>query len=92
MGCRRAETFSRRIGNKVASHASKMQREDTKANWTSVKVAGLSKALRMDLDEVLVKADDVYHMRQRICHKWPRLATVRRSCTQDAGSPLQKDD
>lgn len=30
-----------------------------------VKVAGLSKAFKMDLDDVLVKAEDMYHITQR---------------------------
>ena len=31
-----------------------------------VRVAGLSKALRIDFEEVFVKAEDIYHMTQRI--------------------------
>lgn len=66
IGWRRAVTFSRRMGNTVASQAEKMQREETKANCTRVRVAGMLKALRMDLDEVFVRAEDVYHSKQRI--------------------------
>jgi hypothetical protein len=53
----------------VASHESSKQREDTKANCIKVSVAGLSRALRIDFDDVLVRAEDVYHMRQRICNE-----------------------
>lgn len=66
MGCFRAETFWRRRGNIEASHAATTQRDDTKANWTSVNVAGLSKALRMDFEDVLVKAEDAYHITHSI--------------------------
>lgn len=66
MGYLRAVTFVRRTGKRTASHARRMHSDDTKANWTSVRVAGLSKALRMDLEDVFVRAEDVYHARQRI--------------------------
>jgi len=57
-----------RIRGKVdASHENSIQYEETNANWTSVKVAGLSKAVRIDLDEVLVKAEDQYHIIQSAC-------------------------
>lgn len=49
------------------SQERKMQSEDTNANWISVSVAGMLKALRMDFDDVFVRADDVYHIKQRNC-------------------------
>lgn len=67
MGCRNADILVRRTGKMLASQERKMQSEDTKANWINVKVAGMSKALRMDFDDVLVRADEVYHMTQRTC-------------------------
>lgn len=39
----------------------------TRKNWTIVKLAGLSKALRIDLEEVFVNAEDMYHVTQRAC-------------------------
>jgi hypothetical protein len=33
-----------------------------------VSVAGLLKAFKMDFEEVLVKADDMYHMIHRVCN------------------------
>ena len=51
----------------VASHAMAMQSVETKANCTRVRVAGMLKALRIDFEEVLVKADDMYHAMQSIC-------------------------
>ena len=51
----------------LASQARIIHRDETKANWTSVRVAGISKALRIDLDDVLVRAEDVYHSKHSIC-------------------------
>ena len=62
----RAGTAVRSFGKIDASQDSKMQYEDTKANCISVRVAGLSKAVRIDLDEVLVRADDQYHITQSV--------------------------
>lgn len=66
MGCFRAVILVRSTGNTTASLARLRHRADTKANWTRVNVAGISNALRMDLDEVLVRADDVYHNKHKI--------------------------
>lgn len=74
MGWRSAVIFSLRIGNTVASHAMRIQSDDTKANCTSVRVAGILKALRIDFDDVFVSADDVYQSRHRICEKVSLLA------------------
>lgn len=65
MGCFSAEMRIRKLGKTVASLANVIHSEDTKANCTRVRVAGMSKTLRMDLDEVLVRAEEVYHSRQR---------------------------
>lgn len=43
-----------------------MQNEDTNANWTMVRVAGLSKAVRIDLEDVFVNAEDQYHITHNI--------------------------
>jgi hypothetical protein len=67
IGCRSAGTAARSRGNVEASHEKSMQYDETKANWTRVKVAGLSKAVRIALDEVLVRADDPYHIMQSAC-------------------------
>lgn len=66
IGCRNALILVPSTGKIVASHAKKMQSDDTKANWTRVRVAGILKALRIDFDDVFVSAEDVYHSRQRI--------------------------
>ena len=66
MGCLRAGMAVRTRGKVDASQEHRMQYEDTKANWTSVRVAGLSKAVKMDLDDVFVNAEDQYHIKQSI--------------------------
>lgn len=43
-----------------------MHHEETKANWMRVRVMGFGKTLRIDLEEVLVKAELMYQTRQRI--------------------------
>lgn len=43
-----------------------MQNDDTKANWTRVRVAGLSKAVRIDFEDVFVNAEDQYHITHNI--------------------------
>src|SRR5262245_58675269 len=50
-----------------ASHEKNRQYDATNANWTRVKVAGMSNALRMDFEDVFVRTDVVYHTMQRIC-------------------------
>ncbi len=54
------------IGKMVASHEKKMQKEATKANWISVSVAGFGNALRIALEDVFVRALDMYQIIQRI--------------------------
>jgi len=46
-----------------------MQNEDTNANWTMVRVAGLSNAVRIDLEDVFVNAEDQYHITHNIYSK-----------------------
>jgi hypothetical protein len=75
IGCLRAVIFVRKIGNKVAIHAINIHSDDTKANWTNVKVAGLSKAIKMDFEEVFVSADEAYHNRHRICVAQHQVST-----------------
>lgn len=48
-------------GTAVASQAKKRQKTKTKRNWMTVRVMGFGKALRMALEEVLVKAELKYH-------------------------------
>lgn len=48
------------------SQEKKRQRKATKKNCMRVRVAGLGKALRMDFEEVFVRALDMYHITQRI--------------------------
>ena len=67
IGCLRAVILVRKTGKRTASHAMKTHSDETKANWTRVSVAGLLKAMRIDFDEVFVRADEVYHSRHRIC-------------------------
>jgi hypothetical protein len=65
MACFKAGTAVFRFGKTEASHEKNMQYDATKANWMRVSVAGLSKAFKMDFEDVLVSADDVYHRTQR---------------------------
>lgn len=58
-----------RRGKMRASHAKKRHQPETKANCMIVSVIGLGKALSIDFEEVLVKAELKYQMRQRI---WDR--------------------
>jgi hypothetical protein len=63
IGCFKAVIFVLSTGNIDAIFASSIQRPDTKANCTKVKVAGMSNAFNIDFEDVLVSADDVYHSR-----------------------------
>ena len=54
------------IGKIVDSHEKHIQREETKANWIKVRVAGLGKAFRMAFEEVFVSALDKYQTIERI--------------------------
>ena len=55
-----------RDGQTVESHEKKTQYEATKPNWIRVRVAGLGKELRMDFEEVLVRALEKYQIKHRI--------------------------
>ena len=65
MPFRRAGIAVFRRGNRRASHARKRHQPETKANCMIVSVIGLGKALRMDLEDVLVKAELKYQTRHR---------------------------
>lgn len=65
-GCLKAGTEARILGKVDASQEESMQNEDTNANWTRVRVAGLLKAVRIDLEDVFVNAEDQYHMMHSI--------------------------
>lgn len=49
-----------------ASHDSNRHHDDTNANCMMVSVAGLSKAVNIVFDDVLVKAEDQYHMTHNV--------------------------
>jgi hypothetical protein len=49
------------------SEARTKHHDETEANWTIVKVAGFGNALRIDLEEVLVRAEVMYQTMQRTC-------------------------
>ncbi len=53
----------------VDSHEKRTQKNATKANCIKVRVAGFGKAFRMDLEEVFVRALEVYHIIQRVYSK-----------------------
>ena len=55
------------VGKIEDSQEKKMQKPDTNANCIRVRVAGLRKALRIDFEEVLVRALEKYQMIQRTC-------------------------
>jgi hypothetical protein len=55
-----------RAGNMEDSQEKRRQKKATKKNWMRVRVAGLGKAMRIDFDEVLVRALDVYHTTHKI--------------------------
>lgn len=65
IGCLRTVNLVLRTGKMVASQARNMHSDETNANWMMVRVAGLSKAFKMDFDDVLVMAEDAYHITQR---------------------------
>jgi hypothetical protein len=64
--CRSAGMFLLSHGKIVESQEKRRQKLATKPNWMRVRVAGLGKALRMDFEEVFVKALERYHIIQRI--------------------------
>ena len=80
MLCLRAVIWVRRGGYNPAKYAKNMHQEETKANWISVRVTGLGKALRMDLEEVFVNAEVKYQMRQSIL--WPEVSETYRKAQE----------
>jgi hypothetical protein len=66
MPFRKGGTRGLSVGKMVESQEQKMQEDDTKANWMRVRVTGLSNVLRMDFEEVFVRALDKYQIMQRI--------------------------
>jgi hypothetical protein len=54
-------------GNLVDRYESSRHHNDTKANWTIVRVMGLGSAFKMDFEDVFVNAEVVYQIRQSIC-------------------------
>lgn len=75
MGYLSAVILFLRSGKTVANQAMVIHSDDTNANWTRVRVAGLLKAVRMDLEEVFVRAEDAYHMRH---NTWGNTALATR--------------
>ena len=67
--CRRACIFLGRMGNIDDSQEKRTQKNATKANCIKVSVAGFGNALRMDFEEVFVRALEVYHIIQRVYNK-----------------------
>lgn len=65
--CRSDGICALSMGKTVDSQEKKMQKPDTNANCMRVRLAGLRKALRIDFEEVLVRALEKYQMIQRIC-------------------------
>ena len=61
----RAGTVFRMAANRCARFAKSRHHSDTNANWTTVRVIGFGNALRIDLDEVFVRAELRYHVWQR---------------------------
>lgn len=66
MPCRSAGTAVLRAGYMAARYADTRHHMETKANWARVRVTGLGNAIRIDFEEVLVRAEVVYQMIHRI--------------------------
>jgi len=64
--CRRAGIRVCRAGKTDANQENKRQKEATKPNCTIVRVAGFGKAMRIDFEEVFVRALEKYQMMHRI--------------------------
>lgn len=73
----KAGTRTFRLGNDIARNAKKRHHPETKANCMMVKVIGLGKVLRIDFDEVLVKAELKYQTRHRI---WKVVSVHKQEC------------
>lgn len=68
-----------------------MHHVETKANCMRVRVIGLGKAFRMDLDEVFVSADDMYHMRHRI-YRPCQLSVLSSDCAPKVAHTMSLND
>ena len=66
--CRKAGTRARKVDDCLASRAKKKHQRETNANCMIVKVIGRGNAFRMDLEEVLVKAELRYQTKQSTFH------------------------
>ena len=66
----RAGIFLFKDGKILAKMPKNMHHPETKANWITVKVIGFGKALRIDFEDVLVRAELKYQIRQRTCEKY----------------------
>lgn len=66
IGCFNAGIDVLKPGKVEASHDKSRHHDDTNANCMMVSVAGLSKAVNIVFDEVLVKAEDQYHMTHNV--------------------------
>jgi hypothetical protein len=62
-----------RAGKMEANQEKNIQNVATKANWMRVSVAGFGKALRIDLEDVLVRALEKYQMMQSV---YSRLSAI----------------
>lgn len=56
---------SRTATLRLASHERKIHQKDTSINWTTVKVIGFGRAVRIAFDEVFVRIEDAYQKLQR---------------------------
>lgn len=63
----RAGMVCLRVGKADARYASTKHHIETKPNWTIVRVIGLWRVTKIDLDDVLVSAEVIYQMRKRLC-------------------------
>ena len=69
MPCFRAGIIVRSCGKMRARDANSIHHAETKANCMMVRVIGLGKELRIDLEEVLVRAELKYQIRHRTWQK-----------------------
>ena len=55
-----------RGGYRCATYAKNKHHNETKANWTSVRVTGFGKALRIDFEDVFVSAELRYQTKHSV--------------------------
>lgn len=70
MPCLRAGIVVFKRGKRCAMYARRRHHPETNANCIIVRVIGLGNALSIDFEEVLVKAEVRYQIRQRTCSKY----------------------